>query len=204
MGDLDLVTAPIAEQVAAFTRIVMGNPIVATLVERLPQLGLPGWYVAAGALCQTVWNAMCGRAPGTGIRDYDVAYFDDADLAEAAERATSRRVAELVADLHIAVDVRNEARVHLWYEAKFGVPCPPYTSTEAAIATFPSTGSAVGIRIRDGALDVYAPYGFSDLFSLRARPNPLLAPREVYEAKTVRWRKQWPQLEVLPWAAAAR
>jgi hypothetical protein len=31
------------------------------------------------------------------------------------------------------------------------------------------------------------------------RPNPRLAPRHVYEAKTERWQQQWPELTVLPW-----
>ncbi|MDQ1047340.1 hypothetical protein QFZ76_005576 [Streptomyces sp. V4I2] len=31
------------------------------------------------------------------------------------------------------------------------------------------------------------------------RPNPVLAPREVYKAKTRRWQEQWPELTVLPW-----
>ena len=45
--------------------------------------------------------------------------------------------------------------------------------------------------------------GFADLFALRTRPNPVLAPREVYEAKTARWQAQWPELEVMPWARCA-
>jgi hypothetical protein len=32
------------------------------------------------------------------------------------------------------------------------------------------------------------------------RPNPVLAPRHVYQEKTARWRQQWPSLTVLPWA----
>ncbi|WP_242692489.1 hypothetical protein [Rhodococcus sp. D-46] len=31
------------------------------------------------------------------------------------------------------------------------------------------------------------------------RPNPVLAPREVYEAKAARWRREWPALTVEPW-----
>ena len=31
------------------------------------------------------------------------------------------------------------------------------------------------------------------------RPNPVLAPRTVYDAKTARWKHQWPTLTVLPW-----
>ncbi|XVV16815.1 nucleotidyltransferase family protein [Actinoplanes sp. CA-131856] len=42
---------------------------------------------------------------------------------------------------------------------------------------------------------------FADVFNLVVRPNPVLAPRHVYEAKTARWRRQWPALRVLDWPA---
>lgn len=179
----------------------MSNPAVETVVERMPLLGLPGCYLAAGALFQTVWNCLSGRDPRAGIRDYDLNYFDGTDLSWEAEDEVIRRAAEVFGDLTAVVEVRNEARVHLWYERKFHVPCPPYSSTEAAIASFPSTSSCFGIRPRDSGLEVYAPYGFSDLFAFRTRPNPVLAPGHVYEAKTARWRREWPRLEVIPWPA---
>jgi hypothetical protein len=129
--------------------MVMSNSIIATIVERMPRLELPDCYLAAGALYQTVWHRLCGRDPNAGVEDYDINYFDATDLSWGAEAAAIRRGAELLGDLHVTLDIRNEARVHLWYEEKFGVPCPPYPSTEAAIATFPSTSAAFGIRMRD-------------------------------------------------------
>jgi hypothetical protein len=186
---------------AAFTEIVTRNPFSAEILARLGRLQVPGCYLAAGALFQTVWNYLTGRDPAAGIQDYDINYFDAADLSAAAEQAVQRRAAELLGDLDVTLDVRNEARVHLWYEEEFGVPCPPYTSTEAAIATFPSTSSAFAARLSDGVLEVCAPCGFTDLFALRTRPNIRLAPRAVYERKTARWKAQWPELEVVPWPA---
>ena len=180
----------------------MRNPVNAMILERLPRLGLPGCYLAAGALYQTVWNCLTARDPSDGIIDYDINYFDATDLSAAGEQAIQQRAAKLFGDLGVRLDVCNEARVHLWYEQSFGVPCPPYTSTEAAIATFPSTSSAFAARVRDGTLEVCAPYGFADLFALRTRPNTLLAPREIYEAKTARWKAQWPELEIMPWPAS--
>lgn len=41
----------------------------------------------------------------------------------------------------------------------------------------------------------------ADVFNLVVRPNPVLAPQEVYETKTARWRQQWPELTVLDWPA---
>ncbi len=37
------------------------------------------------------------------------------------------------------VEIRNEARVHLAYEQKFGVPCASHESTEAVIDSVAST-----------------------------------------------------------------
>ena len=51
----------------------------------------------------------------------------------------------------------------------------------------------------DGGLRVYAPHGYDDLFALVVRPNRRLAPRHVYEAKTARWKAEWPELTVRPW-----
>ncbi|GAB3567727.1 hypothetical protein GCM10027445_16480 [Amycolatopsis endophytica] len=106
----------------------------------------------------------------------------------------------MFADVPATVEIRNEARVHLWYEQKFGVRCAPHPSTEAAIDSFAATTCCVGIRAEPGQRwRVYAPHGLADVFGLVVRPNPLLAPGHVYETKTARWREQWPALTVLPW-----
>jgi hypothetical protein len=39
----------------------------------------------------------------------------------------------------------------------------------------------------------------TDVFNLVVRPNPLQAPREVYETKAARWQRHWPELTILPW-----
>lgn len=63
-----------------------------------------------------------------------------------------------------------------------------------------ATTACLGVRLQlDGRYRVYAPHGLADVFNLVVRPNPVLAPREVYEAKTKRWRQQWPGLTILPW-----
>ncbi|MGW6933796.1 nucleotidyltransferase family protein [Lentzea sp. NPDC054927] len=176
------------------------NEVLVEVLRRAAELDLPGWYLTAGCVFQTVWNVVTGRPPTEGIRDYDLFYFDDADLSWEAENEVIEAGARVFADLPAVVEIRNEARVHLWYEDHFGVPCAPYTSTEAAIDSFAATTCSVGIRLEnDDRWHVYAPHGLADVFDLVVRPNPVLAPREVYETKTRRWRGQWPELTVLPW-----
>ena len=110
----------------------------------------------------------------------------------------------MFAGLPAPVQIRNQARVHLWYEQKFGTPCPPHPCTEAAIDTFEATTSCLGVRAEPGGpWRVYAPYGLADVFNLVVRPNPVLATREGHQAKTARWQRQWPGLTVLPWPPGA-
>jgi hypothetical protein len=191
---------PLDEQLAALKSVLSRNEVLVEVLSRTARLGLPGWYLTAGCLFQTVWNVATDRHPTTGIKDYDVFYFDDHDLSWEAEDAVIKAVDDVFAGLPAEVEVRNEARVHLWYERKFGVACTPYASTEAAIDSFAATTCCLGVRLeRDGQWRVYAPHGLADVFNLVVRPNPVLAPREVYETKTARWRQQWPELTVLDW-----
>jgi uncharacterized protein len=193
---------PIDEQAAEFERIVRHNPVVESILGRLESLELPDCWLAAGALFQTVWNVLCDRDPQAGIRDYDLNYFDASDLSWEAEDEAVRAALAQLGGIEAKIELRNEARVHLWYEDKFGVPCPPYRSTRHAISTFPNCSACVAIRVAGGRSEVFAPYGFTDLFRMTTRPNPILAPEEVYAAKTARWAQEWPRLTVLPWSGS--
>ncbi|WP_031470384.1 nucleotidyltransferase family protein [Sciscionella sediminilitoris] len=190
----------VTEQLEAFRAALKRNEMLMEVLARATELDLPGWYLTAGCLFQTVWNVATGRPPADGIKDYDLFYFDYSELSWEAENTAIEAGARLFGDLPVVVEIRNEARVHLWYEEHFGVPCEPYASTEAAIDSFAATTCCLGVR-RDNAdhWRIYAPHGFADVFNLVVRPNPVLAPQHVYETKSRRWRQRWPELTVLPW-----
>ena len=193
---------PLDAQLQHFQAALRRNHTLTEVLGRAQALDLPGWYLVAGCLYQTVWNVVTGQQPEAGILDYDLAYFGGSDLSWQAEDTVIQAGEAVFAGLPAPVQIRNQARVHLWYEQKFGVPCPPHESTEAAIDTYEATTACLGVRAEPGGRwRVYAPHGLSDVFNLVARPNPVLAPRAVYQAKTDRWRRQWPSLTVLPWAA---
>ncbi|HEX6568939.1 MAG TPA: nucleotidyltransferase family protein [Acidimicrobiales bacterium] len=182
-----------------FLTAVLRNPKVREVLRRAEGLDLPDWYLAAGCLFQTVWNVLDGRDPEHGINDYDLIYFDGSDLSWDAEDAVIRRCADAFGDLAVDVEVRNQARVHLWYEDHFGVPCPPLRSSADAVDRYAAHACRVAVRSSGGRFDVYAPSGYDDLFAFVVRPNPVVAPRHVYETKSARWANLWPRLRVLPW-----
>jgi hypothetical protein len=78
---------PIDEQLVQFRAALGRNQTLTEVLARAPGLGLPGWYLVAGCLYQTVWNVVTGRPPEAGILDYDLAYFDASDLSWEAEDA---------------------------------------------------------------------------------------------------------------------
>jgi uncharacterized protein len=90
----------------------------------------------AGCLFQTVWNLRATRAPEHGIKDYDIFYFDDADLSAEAETRVQQRVEKVLGFLDVAIEVKNQARVHLWYEEHFGHPYPKLRSAKEGIDRF--------------------------------------------------------------------
>ena len=186
-----------------FLGIVLADPTVRAVLEQAPALGVDEWWLTAGVLFQAVWNGLTGRPPGSGVRDADLFYFDP-DTSWDAEDAVIRRGAELFAGAPVPVEIRNEARVHLWYGRKFGTADPPpFRSAAEPIAGFAAVCCCYGVTVdRKGRTAVHAPYGFDDLFGLVVRRNPASpAPRHLYEAKAGRWQRQWPELTVLPWDA---
>ncbi len=93
------------------------------VLETARILALPDHLLFSGAVYQPVLNHLTGRPPDYGIKDYDLGYFDAADLSYEAEDAVIRRVAAAFDEpLRSRVEVRNQARVHLWFEAHFGEP----------------------------------------------------------------------------------
>jgi uncharacterized protein len=179
---------------------VLTENVVAEAVLTLgAEMALPDWYFGAGGVAQTVWNLRHGFDAAGGIKDYDLVYFDPHDLSAESERRIEEEVATRLSRFGVVVDVHNEARVHLWYEQRFGRHLAPYRSTEDAIATWPTTASSVGVRRGHEGFIVCAPFGLADLLGMVARPNKTIVTREVYEEKVSRWKTRWPKLRVIPW-----
>lgn len=179
------------------------NQCLADILEKFDEIALPDAWLVAGCIAQTIWNLACGQPAELGIRDLDLIYFDDQDLSLGAEAGHERRLRDLFGHLAIKLDVKNEARVNLWYQERFGYAIERYRSSADAIATFPTTATAVGVRRKHGEFECCAPFGLDDLFGLVVRPNKRQITRSIYEAKVERWRSIWPGLSILPWEETA-
>ena len=181
-------------------RIVRADARLMQLLKVGRDVNLPQWRLVAGCIYQTVWNSLTDRPPATGINDYDLIYFDGRDLSKEAENAVELQVREFLPDLPAPVEVRNQARVHLWFEDYFGIPYAPLSCADEAIDRYASKTHAVGIRLtEDGLLDVYAPFGLEDIFAMIIRPNYALPNRPTHDRKGGRAKEIWPELKVLEW-----
>ena len=181
-----------------FIAVALRNPANEIIARELFASALPDAWIVSGCLVQTVWNVLTGRAVDYGINDYDIFYFDP-DTSWQAEDAVIRQLQGRLARLGAKIEVRNQARVHLWYPQKHGLPYPPLIGSTDGIDRFLTKTTQVGIRRNSDGYDVYAPNGFDDIARLIVRPNPgpNFSPAN-YDAKAKRWKSLWPELTVLP------
>lgn len=180
---------------AEFLSEAKRNPVNAALLSRLPALGLPQCHLTAGCLFQALWNRHDGRAPGWGVKDYDVFYYDASDLSWDAEDAVIRRVRAATADLGAEVEVKNQARVHLWYRQRFGEDYPALDSARGGIDRYLIACTCIGIEVATGAL--YAPDGLADLAAGLLRMNPCHRSPALFRPKAEDYRRRWPWLTIV-------
>ena len=97
--------------------------------------------------------------------------------------------------LSVSLEVKNQARVHLWYEQKFGKPCPRLQSTTDGIDRYLISCTCVGIKVSSGAL--YAPHGLDELWEGLLRINPMNSNQELFHQKAQSYKNRWPWLAIV-------
>lgn len=173
------------DQTARLIAILLQSPNLMEVLTTARALVLPDWRVFSGAVYQTVWNHLTGRNLDYGIKDYDLGYFDGSDPSYEAEDVWIKRAAKTFKPPFCdTVEVRNQARVHIWFPDHFNEPYEPPTY-------------AVGVRLEaDDQISVAAPFGLDDLFSMTIRPNPLRGLSPGFERTVISARNRWPELKV--------
>lgn len=174
--------------------IAKENPINDSLLRLLPKLDIPQCMLTAGCLFQTLWNLRSGKPADWGIKDYDIAYFDE-DLSWEAEDQVIRRTRSACSHLDINVEIRNQARVHLWYESKFGVAYPALRAVTDGIDRYLIKSTCLGVDIYTGKL--YSTHGLEDLQNNLLSLNHLNPQPELFKAKAASYLQRWPWLTVL-------
>ena len=180
-----------------FVDMARQNPNVDALLVGLADMGLNDWWLTSGCLVQSIWNIRSGYPVADNIKDYDI-FYADKDLSKEAEEAITKRIEEKFKDLPIKIEAPNQLRVHLWYEKKHGVRYKPLKSSGEALLRFPSTTTAIALRLdTKGHAEIYAPFELEDAMGMMVYPNPDCPTPKLYKEKIKRWKKLWPNLIVL-------
>lgn len=177
-----------------FLNITLENVINIELVSRLPQLGLDQCMLTAGCLFQTIWNHQSKLPLTWGIKDYDVFYFDK-DLSFEAENKIINSAQELFRDLDINVELKNQARVHLWYSNRFGGQYPKLESAKEGIDRYLISGTCLGLDVE--TRQIYAPNGLLDTEQGILRINPKNYKLDLFYQKAKSYQDRWSWLEII-------
>lgn len=183
---------------AGLRHILRTSPVLRPLLQGWLHIGLPEAWLSGSGMAQLYWNERFGLPPDHGLADIDLIYFDATDRSMRREARHATRVRRRFDAVPLWIDVKNQARVHLWYERRFGHPIEPYRSIHHALSTFPTTAS-IAIRPSDDGIDMLAPFGLSDILSGTVRANKVQISQGLYEAKINRWKQYWPHVRFLPW-----
>lgn len=178
--------------------ILRADPLVRDALRRARSLDLPDWWLTSGAIYQTVWNALSDKPSGYGIKDFDLIYFDGSDLSYDAENTVIERVARDFSGFAVPVETRNQARVHLWFEDRFGVPYPQLRNAVESLSYYAAKTHAVAVRLRtDDGLEISAPFGLENIFAMQLVPNPAIGNGATYAEKAARMQGLWPSLTLV-------
>ncbi len=154
------------------------------------------YYLAAGCINQTIFNYYHNYDLDYGIGDYDIVYYDE-DTSYEKEDIIIKDLKEKLKHLDLKFDIKNEKRVHIWYNEKYKTNRKEYESVEDAISKWGTTITCLGVRMENNKLIVCAPYGLNDLFNLILRPVKIDFTKEDYEKKVTKWTSKWELLKVI-------
>ena len=154
------------------------------------------YYLAAGCVNQTIFNYYNNYDLDYGIGDYDIVYYDE-DTSYEKEDIIIKDLKERLKYLDLKFDIKNEKRVHIWYNEKYKTNRKEYESVEDAISKWGTTITCLGVRMENNKLIVCAPYGLNDLFNLILRPVKIDFTKEDYEKKVTKWTSKWKLLKVI-------
>src|SRR3989344_69264 len=92
--------------------IIKEQPWLMEALGNVRDLKLPDWYIAAGAIRNTVWNYLHDYPTNLNQKDIDVIYFDSDNLSPNKDIGIWRNLCLI--NSKVKWEVINQARVHLF------------------------------------------------------------------------------------------
>lgn len=190
----------ISEQNEKFVSIIKKNKDLMLILDYIESLNLPNFYIAAGAVFQTIWNYYDNKPLNYNIKDIDIIYYDSNNLSKEDEKKLEYNISQYFKDMNYEFDVHNEARMHLWKKENENKNIDQYKNSEDAIDQWIATVHAIGITKKNNDIEIYAPYGLSDIFSRTIRPIKHKAnSEELYNKKAIAWKNRFDNINIIEW-----
>ncbi len=108
-------------------------------------------------------------------------FYFDSDLSWEAENEVINSAQRLFQDLEVNVEIKNQARVHLWYSQRFGGDYPQLQSAKDGIDRYLISATCIGLNVETG--EVYAPNGLADTEQGLLRINPKNPKPDLFDQK---------------------
>lgn len=190
----------ISEQNEKFVSIIKKNKDLMLILDYIESLNLPNFYIVAGAVFQTIWNYYDNKPLNYNIKDIDIIYYDSNNLSKEDEKKLEYNISQYFKDMNYEFDVHNEARMHLWKKENENKNIDQYKNSEDAIDQWIATVHAIGITKKNNDIEIYAPYGLSDIFSRTIRPIKHKAnSEELYNKKAIAWKNRFDNINIIEW-----
>lgn len=157
-------------------KTILRESVVGTVLPDIAAAELTGWWLAGGAVRNSVWQSLYGADCRLRVNDFDIAFYDPQ-----GDRKQELRVKNALESKypHWKFDVKNQASFAVWRPGR-----RPYTSVEDGVGDWLHTATSVGVRLEVGGdYSIFAPYGLEDLFNGVIRPTPEHVDCDIARAK---------------------
>ena len=178
---------------ADLAALLTNDPARMDALRAVRSLNLPDCWIGAGFIRDAVWDHLHFYPRRSPAGDVDVVWFDDTRPILEMDREIEIRLRSLAPGFDWSV--KNQARMH----HRNGDA--PYISVADAMRHWPETATAAAARLADDeTIDLNAPLGLDDLFSLRLTPTHAFAARKrsVFDKRVAEkgWLERYPLLVV--------
>jgi len=169
-------------------QIVRQQDWIMEALKSVRDLKLPDWYLAAGAIRNSVWNYFHNFPSTSHQQDMDVVYFDSSNINKEREKLFESILNEKLPNLKW--EVKNQARKN-----------NSANSSCESIAYWSETPTCVGVRLENNdSFTICAPHGLDDLMNLVVKPIPQpYQDLSLYQERIAekKWDKFWTKLRIV-------
>lgn len=145
-------------------KLVRQQPEFMRLLKIIDSLLLRDAWIVAGTVRNYLWNVLSNSNVLDVTTDIDVAFYD-ANISYEKNREIEEHLKQIYPKYKW--EVKNQI-----YMNGHNPNTPSYVSTRDAVYHYPEKCTAVAIRLNQGEIEVFCPYGLDDIEQFKVTPTP--------------------------------